>query len=102
MPYDSWANRVAILRFVQDIPHSPDDASYAVLKEIEEKLPVLKEKPMLIQWGGLDWCFDETFLEGWRSRFPQADVDVYNDAAHYVLEDAHERIAPRVREFLSQ
>ncbi len=101
MPYDSWANRIAIHRFVQDIPHFPDDASYAVLKEIEEKLPALKEKPILIQWGGLDWCFDRTFLDGWRECFPRADVDVYDDAAHYVLEDAHERIIPRVREFLS-
>ncbi len=102
MPYDSWANRVAILRFVQDIPRSPDDPSYAVLKGIEDKLSLLKDKPMLIQWGGLDWCFDKAFLEGWRSRFPEADVDVYDDAAHYVLEDAHERIIPRVREFLAK
>lgn len=102
MPYDSWANRIAILRFIQDIPRSANDPSCVVLKDIEEKLSILKDKPMLIQWGGLDWCFDKVFLEGWQSRFPKAGVDVYDDAAHYVLEDAHERIIPRVREFLAK
>lgn len=102
LPYNSWANRVAILRLVQDIPRSPSDASYQVLHEIEEKLPSLRKCPMLIQWGARDWCFDMTFLAGWRARFPDAAVDVYDDAAHYVLEDAHERIIPRVLEFLAE
>ena len=35
-PYDSWANRVALLRFVQDIPLTPRDASWQTLKEIEK------------------------------------------------------------------
>lgn len=101
MPYDCWANRIAVLRFVQDIPCSTGDASYGVLKEIEDSLHLLENKPMLIQWGALDWCFNDAFLQSWRSRFPEADVDVYDDAAHYVLEDAHERIIPKVQEFLS-
>jgi len=100
LPYDSWAHRVAILRFVQDIPRSPEDPSYEVIREIEDGLPLFRETPMLIQWGARDWCFNMSFLEGWRTRFPDAEVDVYDDAAHYVLEDAHERIIPRVREFL--
>jgi len=99
-PYDSWANRVAILRFVQDIPRSPSSPSYRVLRGIEAQLGVLQDTPMLIQWGARDWCFDLSFLEGWRRRFPRAEVDVYDDAAHYVLEDAHERIIPRVMGFL--
>ena len=39
MPYDNFANRVAILRFVRDIPLSPGAPSYALVKEIEAALP---------------------------------------------------------------
>jgi cis-3-alkyl-4-acyloxetan-2-one decarboxylase len=102
LPYDSWQNRVALLRFVQDIPRRPEDASYSVLQEIDRGLAQFRETPMLIQWGARDWCFDAAFLEGWRRRFPAAEADVYGDAAHYVLEDAHERIIPRVKEFLNR
>jgi pimeloyl-ACP methyl ester carboxylesterase len=100
MPYDSWANRIAILRFVQDIPMSPKATSYDVLSGIESQLHALKDKPMLIQWGKRDWCFDDKFLQGWISRFPDASVNVYDDAAHYVLTDAHDRVIPRIQEFI--
>ena len=33
-PYDSWAHRVALLRFVQDIPLSPKDRSWQTLVNI--------------------------------------------------------------------
>ena len=32
----------------------------------------------------------------------KAEVNVYEDAGHYVLEDAHERIVPSVRQFLDR
>ena len=102
LPYDSWANRVAIHRFVQDIPRKPGDSCYDLIHEIDDRLKLLRDRPMLIQWGARDWCFDMSFLEGWRERFPDAEVDVYEDAAHYVLEDAHERIIPRVQDFLGR
>ena len=99
-PYDSWANRVAVLRFVQDIPMSPAVPSHGIVAEIEGGLAKLKAKPMLIQWGARDWCFDLSFLDGWRRRFPEASVDAYEDAGHYVLEDAYERVIPRIKSFL--
>src|SRR5262249_41879412 len=35
LPYDSWANRIAVMRFVQDIPLRPGDPSYALVSEVE-------------------------------------------------------------------
>jgi haloalkane dehalogenase len=101
-PYDSWANRVATLRFVQDIPTCPSDPAWPVMQEIERGLPQFQDRPMLICWGMKDWCFNESFLRGWQERFPKAEVMRIEDAAHYVLEDAYERIAPKVREFLDR
>ena len=37
-PYDSWRNRIATLRFVQDIPLAPGDNSYALVSAVAEGL----------------------------------------------------------------
>jgi cis-3-alkyl-4-acyloxetan-2-one decarboxylase len=100
-PYDSWANRIAVLRFVQDIPLSPGDPSYAPLRETEEGLPVLREKPTLILWGDKDFVFDAGFLEKWRECLPRAEVRRFPHAGHYVLEDAFPEVESAIREFLS-
>ena len=49
-----------------------------------------------------DWCFGPDFLERFREFFPAAEVHPLADAGHYVVEDAHERIAPLVEDFLSR
>jgi len=100
LPYDSWANRVGVMRFVRDIPMTPRVPSYAVLQEIEAGLAKLSEKPMIVFWGGRDFCFNDSFLEEWRRRFPGAAVHRFADAGHYVVEDAHERIVPLIRRFM--
>jgi cis-3-alkyl-4-acyloxetan-2-one decarboxylase len=99
-PYDSWANRVAVLRFVQDIPMGPKDRSYALMKSIDEGSARFRNHPMLVCWGKKDFCFNDTFLALWRERFPQAGFHEFADAGHYVVEDAHERILPLMRGFL--
>lgn len=87
-PYDSWANRIAVHRFVQDIPLVPGDPAYGVVSETESRLPLLCDKPMLICWGLRDYIFDRHFLLEWRQWFPLAEVHEFPDAGHYVLEDA--------------
>ncbi|MCX7048095.1 MAG: alpha/beta fold hydrolase [Candidatus Sumerlaeota bacterium] len=100
-PYNSWANRIATLRFVQDIPMSPRDQSYALMKTIDEQLGRFQNHPMLICWGAKDFCFNDSFLRTWRERFPKARIERFEDAGHYVVEDAHEEIIPLMRRFLS-
>ena len=101
-PYDSWANRVGNLRFVQDIPMHDRIPSWPVICEIEQGLTKLRDKPMLVCWGGRDFCFDDTFLAGWRERFPGAEVHRFADAGHYVLEDAGPEVIERMRAFLAR
>lgn len=99
-PYDSYANRVAILRFVRDIPFHPGVPSYAVMREIESSLPNLSDKPMVLFWGARDFVFNDAYLDVWRRRFPGAQVHRFADAGHYVVEDAYERILPLMSSFL--
>jgi cis-3-alkyl-4-acyloxetan-2-one decarboxylase len=101
-PYDSWANRLAVHRFVQDIPLVPTDPAYPVVSETESRLHLLQDKPMLLCWGMKDFIFDQHFLAEWKQRFPHADVHTFPHAGHYLLEDAGEEVAGLVREFIEK
>jgi haloalkane dehalogenase len=99
-PYRSWRERVALLRFVQDIPMGPGHPSWPTLLEIEQALASFRDRPMLIVWGDRDWCFTPAFREEWQRRFPEAQVHALPDAGHYVLEDARDRAIAAIKEFL--
>jgi haloalkane dehalogenase len=99
-PYDSWANRIATLKFVEDIPLKPSHPSYSTLLDIEQKLCELTDRPMIILWGDDDFCFTPTFREEWQRRFPKAQVEAWEDVGHYVMEDAPKRVVGAVQTFL--
>lgn len=101
-PYDTWAHRIANLRFVQDIPTAPAHRGYGLLETIGRDLTRFREHPMLIIWGARDFVFTDRFLEEWRSRFPHAVVHRVEDAGHYVVEDAHERAVCWMRSFFGE
>jgi len=101
-PYNSWNNRIATLKFVQDIPVSEKDPSYGLVKTVDENLYKLSRIPMLVCWGEHDFVFDSEYLDEWRRRFPDAEVHVFKDAGHYVLEDAAGRIIPLIKNFLKK
>ncbi len=101
LPYRDYRSRVAIHRFVQDIPTHSAHPTYNVLQPIEAALPRFRDRPMLICWGMRDFCFTEEFLNGWSERFPDAEVHRFAEAGHYVVEDAGEEILPLVRGFLA-
>ena len=99
-PYNNWETRIATARFVQDIPMADSHPSYKRMVTIEENLSLFKGKPMLICWGGKDFCFDDLFLEGFKERFPRAKVHYFPEAGHYLLEDAGVEVFPLVKDFL--
>ena len=101
-PYNSWKNRVATLKFVQDIPLGPKDPSYQLVKDVDDNLHKMKDIPMLICWGNRDFVFDNDYLEQWRRRFPQAIVHTFANAGHYVLEDETDRIGALVGDFFNK
>lgn len=100
LPYNNWKNRIATLRFVQDIPMNSKHPSYQTLRQIDDSLSSLDAKPMLICWGGKDWCFNDSFYQEWTKRFPKAETYYRAEANHYLMEDDGEHIIPKIREFL--
>jgi len=101
-PYDRWSHRTAIDRFVRDIPLRPSHPSYPTLEAIEAGLGQFRQHPVCLIWGMQDWCFTPWFLDRFLDFFPQAEVHRLADAGHYVVEDAHEQIVPRLTAFLER
>ena len=99
-PHASWGDRLSVLRFVQDIPLSPSDPSWPSLEEAERALPRFASIPTLLCWGMRDFVFDGAFLDEWTRRLPGAEVHRFEDAGHWLPEDAGDRIVPLVRRFL--
>ncbi|GAM11029.1 haloalkane dehalogenase [Geobacter sp. OR-1] len=102
LPYDSWQNRIATLRFVQDIPLAPSDRGYDIVSEVSDRIAQFRELPLLIVWGELDFVFDRYFLAEWQQRFPNAEVHSYPDCGHYILEDARDEVVPLISEFIQR
>ena len=101
-PYNCWKNRIATLKFVQDIHMAEKNPSYRIVKQVDDGLESFTNFPMLICWGEHDFVFDQDYLSEWQRRFPQAEVHRFPDAGHYVLEDVPEKIIPLTQDFLKQ
>jgi cis-3-alkyl-4-acyloxetan-2-one decarboxylase len=99
-PYDSPANRLAVLRFVQTIPLQVGDPGYEIVDEVERGLEQFRDRPMLIGWGMKDVVFDRHFLAEWERRFPEATVLRFPDAGHYVLEDVSAELVAGIMNFM--
>lgn len=96
-PYDSWAQREQIWRFVEDIPLKETHPSWGTLCAIGDSLADRRGLPMELVWGMRDWCFSPAFLDQWRQRFPDAAVSELDGAGHYLNEDAPEAVIAAIR-----
>jgi haloalkane dehalogenase len=101
-PYDSWQHRIAVDRFVKQIPASPRHRNWSVLQDLERDLQQLTDRPWLLVWGMKDWCFRPSCLQRFQSINPSAEVVRLPDAGHYVVEDATDRVVEALQMFLSR
>lgn len=101
-PYNSWANRIATLRFVQDIPLNPGDKAYALVDSVHHNVSKLAHVPLLICWGLKDFVFDKHFLAEWETHCPHAQIHRFEDCGHYILEDAQDEVIPLIQEFMEE
>jgi haloalkane dehalogenase len=99
-PYDTPSDRIATLRFVQDIPLQPGDPGYEIISDVEAGLQQFADLPMVVCWGMKDFVFDRHFLKQWQRHFPDAEVHTFADCGHYILEDAKDEVIPIIEKFL--
>jgi cis-3-alkyl-4-acyloxetan-2-one decarboxylase len=101
-PYNSWHNRMATLKFVQDIPMVPGDPGFDIVRKTDTGLHKLANIPMLICWGKHDFVFDMDYFNEWRRRFPNAETHLFENAGHYLLEDEPEVVLATVNDFFNR
>ncbi len=101
-PYGSWAHRIALLRFVQEIPMEETHPNRKLIAGLEQKLEVLRELPHLVIWGLKDPVFHQDYLSAWQRRFPKAEVHAFDDASHWVVDEIPDRVLSLIRAFLSR
>lgn len=99
-PYNSWNNRLATLKFVEDIPLSPSHPSFSLIQWMDQHLYRLTPIPMMICWGMHDFVFDADYLAEWQRRFPKAIIHRFWEAGHYLLEDEPESVSIEILNFL--
>jgi cis-3-alkyl-4-acyloxetan-2-one decarboxylase len=91
-PYDQPNHRIAIDKFVQDIPTSNRHRTWQVLEQLEKDLVKLQDKPTTFVWGMRDWCFTPYCLERLQISFPEAKVRSLADVGHYIMEEASQEV----------
>ncbi len=101
-PYDSPANRIAVLKFVQTIPLKPTDPGYDIVVGVEEAAAKFRDVPVLLLWGMKDFVFDRHFLAEWQRLYPHAETKTWPDCGHYLLEDATDEAIMEVKAFLAK
>jgi cis-3-alkyl-4-acyloxetan-2-one decarboxylase len=98
-PYDSWAHRFSVLRFVEDIPLDKSHPAYEIVDQVDKNLQQFSKLPILVCWGLNDFVFDVHYLNEWKKRLPAAEYHEY-DAGHYLLEDSGDEVIPVIQKFL--
>ena len=101
-PYKDWNSRVAIARFVQDIPTRKTMATWQLLANIEKGIELLKDRPTRLVWGMKDWCFRPECLDRLEQLFPGAKTRRLDDVGHYVMEEAADEVIEEIHGCLAE
>jgi haloalkane dehalogenase len=72
-----------------------------VLATINQHLPSLADRRVLLVWGMRDWCFRSDCLQRFIEAWPKAEVHRLADVGHWVVEDAPEESLAIVKQFLA-
>ncbi|MCF8091984.1 MAG: alpha/beta fold hydrolase [Desulfotignum sp.] len=101
-PYNCWKNRIATLKFVQDIPLDHTDKSWEVVDRVDRHLTRLHPDQVLFLWGAKDFVFDTCFLDEFLDRLPGAGFHLFEDAGHYLFEDKPEETFDHIYRFFDK
>ena len=101
-PYNSVKNRIATLKFVQDIPLCSEDRAWAIVDRVSQNLNRLRDDQLLFLWGAKDFVFDLNFYREFRRRFPETQAHCFEDAGHYLFEDKPGETLELIRDFFAR
>lgn len=99
-PFRSAAERAGVVAFPRLIPRAPGDATYDLLRAIEQAVPEL-DVPALVVWADGDPGFSTEMAEQTAALLRRADGPHFVPASHYLQEDAPEAIIEHIDRFLA-
>jgi haloalkane dehalogenase len=99
-PHAHHGTRAGLLAYPRLMPIEEDHPTRALAARIEAGLPELAGKPALICRGLQDPGLRAGILTLGETSFPHAEVHEFEDASHFLQEDAHERIVPLLIDFV--
>jgi len=99
-PYHDWRSRVAIWKFVRDIPFEKNHPSRSTLQNTAKLLHNFSKTESMACWGMKDFCFHPGYLEKWENIWPNLKTYRFPDSGHYILEDSFEEVRSKVEPFL--
>jgi len=99
-PYPTPESRLAMLSWSRDIPVNERDPSWGEMKRVEQGLAQFTGVPVLLVWGMRDPVLPPSVLRMWQRIYPRATTHEIDDASHFLQEDAPERVAMLIEEFL--
>lgn len=94
-PFSKASERNGTIAFAKSLLRDQD--YYA---SVGKKLPLLKDKPVLIIWGMKDEFITEKHLVWMQEQFEGSRVVRYDDAGHFVLEEKSVVAGPVIAEFM--
>ena len=102
-PYQGPKDRLALARFIKDIPLNPGHPSFELLRRLDRRFDeTFRDRPLAFIWGLRDFVFDRRIFLDWRARRPEAEALVLPEAGHYLLEDEPDRVLEFLRAFLKK
>ncbi len=72
------------------------------LSSIWDDRATFRDKPALILWGLKDIAFRRKELGRWQTELSNPETHTLDDVGHFVAEEAPERVAPLLREFVGR
>lgn len=72
------------------------------LRAIWDARAAFGDKPALLLWGMKDIAFRRRELDRWRAELSNAEIHTLDDVGHFVAEEASERVAPLLRNFVGR
>ena len=101
-PHARWGSRAVLIAYPRLWPLEAGHPTSQLARHVEADLSALAGKPVLICRGLKDPGYKAGLLTLGKDAFPNAEVHDFEDASHFLQEDAHERIVPLIAEFLER
>lgn len=102
-PHPTPSSRAGVMAYPRLIPWGEGNPTRPLGRHVEDNLSKLHGRPALMCWPMKDPGFGrEEILQAVATRFPNAEVHRFEDASHYIQEDAHEQVVPLLVDWLGR